>query len=102
MLTIINDTEHVFNYFVLFFFSVDNLNKSTNGTNSVAANDGSGISLYVWVYFKCTHLKQHSIQRNVNISFEQIYVIEKTTTLITCLQEVNSQQSIDSCIYFYL
>jgi len=31
------------------FFSVDNLNKSTNGTNSDAANDESGIYLYVWV-----------------------------------------------------
>ena len=44
MLFIISDTEHQLNYFLLyfFFFSVDNLNKSTNGNNSVG-----GISLYV-------------------------------------------------------
>jgi len=50
MLSIINDTECEFS----FFFSVDNLNKSTNGTNYVGTIDaGRGVIIgYVWVYLK--------------------------------------------------
>ena len=63
----------------LVFFSADNLNKSTNGTNYVGIKDAGVKFGYVWVY-----LNQHSIQPNVSISFEQIYIIEKTTTGTTC------------------
>jgi hypothetical protein len=69
MLFIISDKEHQLNYFLLyfFFFSVDNLNKSTNGNNSVG-----GISLYVWVYLMYEHLNEHSIQPNITIRWEPV------------------------------
>ena len=47
MLSIINDTV-----WIQLFFSVDNLNKSTNGTIYVGTKDAGVIFGYVWVYLK--------------------------------------------------
>ena len=82
MLTIINDTDHVFCYLLLSFFSVDNLNKTTNGTNYVGTNDARGIYMYVWVYLKCEYFKQHSIQPNVTIRLNK-YILLKRQQLVS-------------------
>ena len=82
MLSIISVTEHLFSYFLLSFFSVDNLNKTTNGTNYVGTHVARGVILYVWVYLKCKHFKQHSIQPNVTIRLNK-YILLKRQQLVS-------------------
>ena len=50
----------------------------------------------------CEYILNVNILSNIQYQIEQIYIIETTTTRITCLQEVNWLQWHISCIYIYL